>query len=107
MNEVVQRAAEAGARIAELQKQRAEHLKSADSLEQKAREERRAAQSCKEQIGEWSAALSAFETQKRVQAEEEAAKQATARAAAHEQAMADKLKELDEAIAAAKTKKTE
>lgn len=105
MSDVVQRAAEAGAKIAELQKKRADLEASALAHEDQARADRRAMTETKREIAEWTAALTSLNVQRAVES-------AAQSAAAHEQktaaALADVEKmraELAALLAAAKVEK--
>lgn len=92
MADVVTRAAEAATRIAELQKERAERLASADAHEQEARKDRLRAGECKKEIAEWTAALLAHQTQSAVASAQQAAEKARVEAESHAADLA-KLKE--------------
>ena len=68
MSDVTQKAAEAAAKIAELQKERADLEASASAHEAQAREDRRAMTDRKKQIGEWTAALNTLQVRTAVNA---------------------------------------
>lgn len=82
MSDVVKRAADAADKIAELQRERAERLASADAHEHQAREDRKRATACKNEIGEWTTALNSLNVQRAVESAEAAAKSHEAKAAA-------------------------
>lgn len=110
MSDVVEKAAEAAAKILELQKARTDYEASANAHEEQARADRRAMADCKRQIAEWTAALNSLQVRRSVESAQAAAKKAEESAAAHEKKAADTLAdvermraELNELLAKAKT----
>lgn len=121
MAEIIDRAAEAAAKITELQKEREACLNDAKAHDAEAKrltelagKARIRATECKREIAEWHAALSTLAVQQRVASAEElanaakvAAEASAANLAAKEKELADKLKALDEALAQAAASKDE
>jgi hypothetical protein len=100
--EVLARATEASAKIAELNKERSELLAAAEAHEGEARKARLRAGECKKQSAEWSAALTTLNVQRSVASAEESARKAQHSAEETLQRLADKEKRLDEMLAKAK-----
>lgn len=105
--EVLARATEASAKIAELDKEGAECRATADALEEDARKNRARAFECKKQKAEWATALQQLNVQRSVMSAEESAKRSQASAEQTLARLAEKEKQLDEALAKAKEAKPE
>lgn len=99
--EVLARATEASAKIAELNKERESLLASAEAHEVEARKDRLRASECKKQIGEWVAALNTLNVQRSVTTAEESAKKAQHSAEETLKRLDAKEKQLDEMLAKA------
>lgn len=95
MSDVVQKAAEAAAKIADLQKERAERLASADAHEHAARADRLRASQCKAEIAEWTVALQSHQVRHQVETAQEAASKAKAAAEANEAKSATALADIE------------
>lgn len=95
MSDVAQRVAEAGQKIADLQRERAEHNAAADACEKEARAHRVAAFECKKQAAEWTAVLGTLQVRQRVESEEEKARKARTQAEADAKKAADERTEVE------------
>lgn len=78
--DITPKIAEAASKIADLQKERAERLASADNLEKEARADRARAMECKKEVGEWTTVLNSLQVRKTVEDHQAAAARAHAEA---------------------------
>ena len=95
MNDAVERAAAAAAKIEALQKERENCLAEASAHEADARTRRARASACKTEIAEWATALNTYQVKVAVDTAQQAAVKSQQSAEANEKKTADTLAEVE------------